>query len=169
MVRIFFTLLLITIAINSNAQPIEKRYSSYLSEQGTINFLRPKKLDNTANVDKFVFDMTYISRKDSVTINCSLTIKSGGIAKELSINSGDKIIPGNAIHTLFRDVVKRGYTIRVTSRFSKKEIEECFKNSAPMVFNVTLTDGVICKATYKPSQWKKESLQVTRILETTTY
>lgn len=169
MTKYIFTLLLLTISISCKAQSIEKRYSSYLSEKGTINFFRPKKLDKKINVDKFVFDMTYVANNDSAIINCSLNIKSGGVAKELNFISDNRNIEGDAITTLYRDVLKNGYTIRVSSRFPIKVIKEVFSNNSPLIFSVTLTDGINCKATYKPSEWKKERLQITRILESINY
>ena len=169
MIRTIFTLLLITIALNCGAQRIEKRYSSYLSEKGTINFFRPKKLDKKVNADKFIFDMTYISKHDSITINCLVATNSGGVAKEFNLKSGERNISGEAVSTLFRDVVKNGFAIRITSRFLIKDIKESFYNQKPLIFNITLTDGTTCMATYKPSKWKKESLQITRILESINY
>ena len=165
MTRHILTLLFLTIALTCSAQSIEKRYRSYLSERGTINFFRPKKLDVKANVDKFIFDMTYVSRQDSIIINSSLSIKDEGVLSQFKLKSGEKEIPGEAVTMLYRDVTKQGYTIRISSRFLIKDIEECFSSNSPLIFTIVLTDGTVCTATYKPSQWKQERLQVTRILQ----
>lgn len=165
MARIVFILLIFFISIICNAQSIEKRYSSHLSNAGVINFFHPKKLKKNTNVDMFVFDMTYISHNDSVTLNCSFRIRNKYNIKLLNLKSGNNKIHSNDLFILYREVKKHGYEIRVTSRFSFNEIKNVFKEHIPPVFEIILNDGSYCMASYRKSAWEKESFNVTKILE----
>jgi len=169
MARYILILLCLAVSLMCTARSIEKRYSSYISEKGTIYFFRPKKLAKNTNIGKFNFDMTYVSHKDSVIVNCSVNIKNSEKVSHLELKSGDKTIPGDAVYIIFRNVIKNGYVVRVSSRFLLKDIEECFSNSNPLIFHIMSTDGQEYEATYTSSQWKEESEQVTRILNSINY
>lgn len=164
MVRYILTLLCLSVSLMSTARSIEKRYSSYLSEKGTINFFRPQKLKNNTNMGKFKFDMTYISHKDSVIVNCTLNVMSGELISNLELKNGEKKKSGENVFVIFRNVIKDGFQVRVSSRFLFTDIQECFNNQTPLVFCFQMKDGTTCTASYTPSQWKKERQQVSRIL-----
>lgn len=162
--------MLFSISALCNAQSIEKRYSSYLSYTGVINFFQPKKLKKNTNIDMFVFDMTYISYSDSVTLNCTYRISNGNNIKSLNLkSSNNNIIDGNDLSVIYREVRKHGYEVRVTSRFAFNDIKTVFNNHTPLAFEIVLNDGSSCIASYRKSSWKKESFNVTRILESINY
>lgn len=169
MIRRIFFLLCISFSLACFAQSIEKRYSSYISEKGTINFFRPKKLKINKNMGEFLFDMTYVSNTDSVTINCSINITSTEMVSSAELRNGDKRKSGENVYAIYRNVTKKGYLIRLSARYTLNDIRECFSNSTPLVFYFQLKDGTTCSASYTPSQWKKDSSQVTRILSSLNY
>ena len=169
MIRHIFFLLCILFSLTCAAQSIEKRYSSYISEKGTINFFRPKKLKNNKNMGEFLFDMTYVSNTDSVTINCSINITNGEMVSSAELRNGDKRKSGENVYAIYRNVTKKGYLIRLSARYTLNDIRECFSNGAPLVFYFQLKDGTTCSASYTPSQWKRDSSQVTRILSSLNY
>lgn len=158
-------LFLFVIAASCHAQSANKRYRSYLSERGTVNFIRPFKLGNKNNIDLFEFDMTYVSYSDSITINCTLKTKRPNIVRALELRTGCHEVIDNDVYLLYRDVLKDGYEMRITSRFSFDDIKRIYKSTSPCVFKVIFNDGSWGTATYSKSKWKSEHLNMTRILE----
>ena len=151
------------------AQSLDKRYTSHLSNNGIIGFIRPKQLSVTTNLDKFEYDMTYVSGQDSITINCSLYVKNEALVKELNIKSGERELKGEKVAVIYRDITPKGYVLRVTTRFSFNDVKTCFENSTPFEFYAMMTDGSQCTATYRTSKWQKEQQMVTRIFKTLNY
>lgn len=165
MVKNYIIFILFFIGTICHAQSIGKRYRSHLSECGTINFFRPIKLNDKTNTDLFVFDMTYISHSDSVTVCCSIRTKHPNTVKSLELINSDQDIASNNVSVLYCDVLKRGYEIRITSRFSFNDIQHIYKESIPLMFKIIFNDDSSCTATYSRSKWEKESQNITRILE----
>ncbi len=81
------------------------------------------------------------------------------------MKNANKSYLGKSVSMLYRDVMKNGYLLRITSKFSILDITEMFQSSTPLIFEFTLTDGTRCILTYSESQWKKESHDVSRIIE----
>lgn len=169
MTRIHFILLFLLISALCNAQAIEKRYSSHLSNTGIVNFFLPKKLKKNTNIDMFRFDMTYISYSDSVTLNCTYRIRNRNNIKTFNLKSNNNSIHGEDFSVIYREVRKHGYEVRVTSRFSFNDIKNVFNNHTPLHFEIVLNDNSSYMASYRKSAWKKESFNVTRILESINY
>lgn len=165
MIRTSLLILFFAVCGVCSGQPINKRYSTYLSSNGTIYFFNPKKLIKRVNADRFTYDMTYISHGDSVTVNCSVEVKENSMIKQMVMKNANKSYLGKSVSMLYRDVMKNGYLLRITSKFSILDITEMFQSSTPLIFEFTLTDGTRCILTYSESQWKKESHDVSRIIE----
>ena len=169
MIRLIALLLLFFVNLSMTAQSFDKRYTSHLSNNGIISFIRPKQLSVKTNLDKFEYDMTYLSGHDSITINCSLYVKNEALVKELNIKSGERELKGEKVAVIYRDVTTKGYVLRVTSRFPFSDIKTCFENSTPFEFYAVMTDGSQCTATYRASKWEKEQQMITRIFKTINY
>lgn len=162
----FFTLLLFVLfAVSCPAQSIDKRYRSTITQKGTLHFFRPMKLTKVENMDKFVYDMTYISNTDSVTLNFTIEIKNPQMIEKVELQADGVIATENTPKMLYRDVLSSTYVERISVRLPYKDIEQAFKSETPLSFLTTLSDGTICKATYPKSKWKKENANITRILQ----
>ncbi|MDO4949874.1 MAG: hypothetical protein Q4E55_06900 [Bacteroidales bacterium] len=116
-------------------------------------------------MNKFVYDMTYISNTDSVTLNFTSEIIDFQNIEKVALQTDRVIATENAPKMLYRDVLKTSYEIRITVGVPYKDIEQAFKSDTPLSFFITLSDGTICKATYSKSKWKKEHVNITRILQ----
>lgn len=162
--KVAILILLITILITGNAQSIEKRYATHLGSGGISYFFRPKKLNVITNVDKFIYDATYLVHSDSITINCTLHVKTDGLINGLKLVSGNKNIQGERVAMLYREVTKHGYRIRITSHFLFSDFANCFKEQRPLVFYITSNDGSFSTATYKRGMWEKERRNMSRII-----
>ena len=108
MIRNLLSILLILVAFSCEAQSVSKRYSNFLTNKGTIYFFRPAKLDKLNGMDNFTFDMTYLTKKDSVTINCSIDIRDADPVNLIKIQNGIHEITGEGTYMIFRDVIKKG-------------------------------------------------------------
>ena len=163
-VRITLFLISLLVSLICPAQSIEKRYSSYVSERGIVNFFRPKKLNDNTNMGGFEFDMTYVSHRDSVTVNCSINVRNSEPVVYAELRNGEEKRAGENVYVIYRDITKKGYLVRLSTSYPLKDIQECFSNRNPLVFCFRMKDGTTCSASYTPLQWKKDSYLVSRIL-----
>lgn len=168
--RILFVLLLFSYIFSIKAQTISSRYRSHLSNGGTTYFFCPKKLRHTKNIDRFTFDMTYHTSSDSLLLNFSFVSPTPVNIKSLSLRNGkEQTHEGKKLSVLYRDIRKKSYEIRATSQFSLAEIEQIFSIKDKLSFEILLSNGVCCYATYSPSKWKKERRQITQIINLINY
>ena len=163
----YFTLLLFffLFVVSSTAQSIDKRYRSTITQTGTLHFFRPMKLTRIENMKSFVYDMTYLSKTDSVTLNFTLEIINSQNVEKVVLQTDGVIAIENAPKMLYRDVLKSSYKVRISVGVPYKDIERIFKSETPLSFFITLSDGTVCKATYSKSKWRKEHVNITRILQ----
>lgn len=115
-------------------------------------------------MDAFSFDMSYLSKSDTVIVNCSLTVPEENIVKGVSLKNDIQEVACYDVRMLYRDVTKNGYVLRVTSKFPYSSIKSFFSNASPLKFCFLLKDDSHCIATYKESKWKKEQYQITKII-----
>lgn len=151
------------------AQSLNSRYRSHIGSNGTTYFFCPKKISPQKGIDRFVYDMTYLSSTDSVTLNFTFIAKKPDSVRSVILKNGENQIKANYLSTLYRDVLKNGYEIRTTSKFSFDEIQKVFNDELPLVFLITLNNGDIITAKYGKSQWKKETKIIPLILNSITY
>lgn len=158
-------LLLLIFAPNASSQAIDNRYISHLSNEGITYFFCPKHLRHTQNIEDFTFDMTYHTRSDSVTLNFSFVAKEPVSVKSFFLQSGPtERYEGKCVATLFRDVKKKKYEIRTTSKFSLEDIQYVYSKKAPLLFEMNLNNGITGSATYGQSQWNRECRQIIHII-----
>lgn len=154
----------------AQAQTAGNRYRSHLSNGGITYFFCPRHLKSTKNIEKFTFDMTYHTSSDSVTLNFTFMSEKPVNVRTLTVtNEGIMTYEGKQIATLFRDIIGKKYEIRTTSRFSLADIRQMFSRQETLSFDMSLSDGTACRATYKHSQWTKECRQITQIINLINY
>ncbi len=155
MKRIISLIFLVFVSVHLFAQSVEDRYFSRMTQDGTLYFIVPKKLGKCSGIKKFEYDMTYLSWSDSVTVNFTFRSKSVACPSELKIESCENLYLCSNYSLLFTDIVKDGYEIRVTSKFSVDEIERVLKCSESPVF-MFKQDGVLRTAEYSKGAWDKD-------------
>ena len=100
--------------------------------------------------------MTYPDWTDSIIVNFSMYCNIPDVPQKLSIRSGDKVYVCHDFSSLYVDILKDGYEIRITSRFAKDDIVSLLQQSEyPMVFEME-TKGINIYAKYKGSAWRKD-------------
>ena len=163
MSRKLLALVLAFATLIANAKSIEQRYSSYLSDEGMVLFIRPAKLSQHTDLSGFTYDMTYTAGQDSITINCTVDMNGNEDITQFIIHNESKKIVCESVSTLYRDLKKKGYSVRITSKFPIKDIKEIFADGTPATFTFVTTDKKSCSASYKNGQWTKERNDITRI------
>lgn len=106
--------------------------------------------------------MTYLSWTDSVTVNITFRSKSVACPSELVIESCGCLCRCSSCSMLFTDIVKGGYEIRLTSKFSVGEIERVLECPDSPTFTFK-QNGVLCSAEYSKGAWKKDRKKLTDI------
>ncbi len=161
--RIITFVLLSVMCLQLEAQSINNRYRSHIGNGGTTYFFVPKKLSKKTGVDKFVYDMTYLSATDSVTLNFTIVVEDPIKVESLILKNNGEGVETSCISMIYTDVLDDGYEIRTTTMFALSELRKVFSEEFPLVFEMKLSNGEIVTATYKTSQWKKENEIITRI------
>lgn len=159
---IFFILFIIT-TFDCGAQSAHNRYSSRLTPDGMCYFFRQIEISKLEGISKFEYDMTYLDRNDSVTVNFTIHSPAPNSPKVTHIKSGNNTFTCEKTERYFVDITKKGYVIRSSAKFHKNEIDKIvFCTSAPVFyFKLGAADA---SATYTESAWKKDSKKLQNIL-----
>lgn len=145
-----------------HAQSAGNRYVSRMTQDGTLFFINPQKLNDLSGIKKFEYDMTMLSWTDSITVNFTFESDKMTLPSEVMLRSGTKTYECNNYSSLFIDIKKNHFEIRITSKFLNKDIEEIISRTDPLSF-VIKQDGVTETASYNPKKWRKESKMLTDI------
>lgn len=164
MARYILYLFSLLISLPVYAQSAQGRYASRMTPDGTILFIMPQKLSKTDGIKNFEYDMTLLSWTDSVTVNFTFQSPAMGLPESLNISNARQDVKCTDYSLLYMDITKRGYEIRVTSRFSATDIKELFNEATPPVFHF-VQGGQECSATYKEGAWKKDRKKINDIYQ----
>lgn len=100
--------------------------------------------------------MTYPDWTDSITVNFSLYADAPDVPKKIALVGGDKRYECDDFRSLYVDIIKNGYEIRITSKFAKNDILALLQQTDyPLAFYIE-TKGRRIYATYKVSAWRKD-------------
>lgn len=156
-------LFFITVAIDSSAQTIRQRYSSRLTQDGICYFFRKVELSKLENIDKFVYDMTYLDWNDSVAINFTIHSSIPNAPKVTNIKSGENSFICDKTERYFVDVTNNGYIIRSSAKYHKNDLDKIVFSKDKPIFCFQL-GNTEASATYSDSAWKKDSKKLQSIL-----
>lgn len=150
--NLFIFLLILTAAV---LPATAQRYASRMTVDGTIYFIDPIKLKQLENIKKFEYDVTLLSWTDSVTVNFTFESERMTKPESLKLISCGKTFECKDFSTLFIDLKKKHYEVRITSKFPSEALKEIFEceNSPTFVFT---QDNITEKASYKSGSWKKD-------------
>ncbi len=109
--------------------------------------------------------MTYIGKTDSVTVNFTIGVDALTNVDGIVISADGIVVAGNSEKCIYRDVLKSCYEIRTSSRISFNDMERIYSSNTPAVFNIMLSNGDKCYATYSRSKWEKECFVINRIVQ----
>lgn len=138
-----------------NAQSAEGRYSSRMTQDGFIFFANPQRLKELNNIKRFEYDMTMLTWTDSITVNFTFESTSMVMPHDLRIKYDGGVVKCDAYSSLFTDIKKDYYEIRITSRYSTSDIERILKSEKSPCFCFSQGD-MEESAAYNPGAWKKD-------------
>lgn len=163
MKRILFILLVVTSCSMAFSQSAEGRYNSRMTRDGMLFFVMPERLKDTSGLKKFEYDMTLLTWTDYVTVNYTFESTSLSMPKDFVIKSGKDEFVCTSYSSLFIDIKKNRYEIRITSKFSIGDIEQIMHNIDPPRFEFK-QDGMEKWASYTKKSWKKDQKKLIDIL-----
>lgn len=148
-----------------NAQKINKKYSSYSNEAGTVYFVHPQKGFKSTELPKDLeYDLTYVSTTDSVTFNCTYFSKENAIKADsmaLVSSTGNRI--SSSTEMFFMDTYKGNqWRNRASSKFIATDIVPFYNSQTP--FQVIVYSGSK-QYTFimKQGEWNKQMPIVKKI------
>lgn len=161
--RIIIAVLVSALALGASAQSAQNRYVSRMTQDGTLFFISPKKLNRSEGVKKFEYDMTWLSWSDSATVNWTFRSESMDLPREFAIQTCDTVFVCTSYSPLYQDIIRSGYETRITSKFSLSQIERMIQcpTSPEFVFK---QDGVTKTASFSEGTWRKERKMLSDIL-----
>lgn len=162
---LFFIILSVSEILGQSAQG---RYSSRMTVDGTIFFIEPCKLKELDNIRKFEYDMTLLSWTDSVTVNFTFETNIMSMPHDLRISSNQKEYICKDFSSLFIDIKKNHYEIRITSQFSVDEVSQILNSEDSPTFVFT-QDDVTNRASYTKRSWKKDRNKLLSIFKLYSY
>ncbi len=162
---LFFIILFVSEILGQSAQG---RYSSRMTVDGTIFFIMPCKLKELDNIRKFEYDMTLLSWTDSVTVNFTFESNIMSMPHDLRISSNQKEYICKDFSSLFIDIKKNHYEIRITSKFSVDELSQILNSEDSPTFVFT-QENVTNMASYTKRSWKKDRNKLLSIFKLYSY
>lgn len=155
MKRLTLLSLLMAFMSMAYAQSADGRYTSRMTQDGTLIFINPKKINKLHNIRHFDYDMTLLSWTDSTTINFTFETDIMQLPEDFTIVSGEDVFTCKNYSPLFIDIKKKHYEIRITSKFPNNEISKIFESEKPPIFSFT-QKGIAESATYSENAWRKD-------------
>lgn len=146
------------------AQSAHKRYTARMTQDGMCYFFSAADLKDTKGISHFDYDITYLDWQDSITINYTAYTMSSAIPTELSMTNGTDSYVCKDYKHLYVEFRKKGYEVRMTSRYALKDFECLLDQDSPLSF--TFKQGSERKsASYKQKAWQRERKMLKQILQ----
>jgi len=145
------------------AQKISKYYSSSIQENGILYFIEGREGFKTDKKDKFLYDLTYLSTNDSLTLN--FTIYNAEVLRVEQMElKGSSIHTSSPVSKIFVKDDGKGWEHRYTSTFSFKDLQEFYSSETAMFIIQTKKHGQILLQP-KARKWKKQASIFSRIFQ----
>lgn len=166
--RIFILMIMLATGIAStSAQSVSNRLNPFSTKKGDAYFIGNKKLsERSKDIKRFVFDMTYVSHCDSLTMNFTVVSPNREDISRLSVSNGTFTTEASDVKLLYHETKGSNFVVRTTAQVSYKDIKKLYTSDTPVVFTFTDTEGRTNTATYSTGDWKKEKAVFEKIFYT---
>ena len=158
-------LVIFTTSFTVSGQKISKYYTAALIDSGTLYFIFPLDdfLDDVSK-NRLIFDISYLSSRDSATVNFSYFLSSAHPAKALTFKAGDRVTECTPMK-LFMDVENhQKWHHRFTTTIHLSDLEQFFQSVMPPEI-IIATDDSLYTYRIKKHHWKKQGSIVMSILQ----
>ena len=159
---ILLLLLLLSTLTNVVAQPNSSRCVTFLGADGQGTFFKPHKVPSDNKDVRFEYDMTYIEKKDSITLNFSFITKDMKEVESMHIQGDGKTLKPLYQQRLFIELLGEKFITRIHTVFNFNKLRDLLSNSNSVSFIVVTKDKTYTN-TYKKSDWKKERIVFNKI------
>lgn len=151
------TIIFLLVCTGIHADSADKRLHSFISEGEVVYFVMEKSLNKfEGDISKFLFDVTYPSSKDSVTVNFTIVSKNPSDVSAVTFSNEEKIVAATDVELLFHEIKGKKYTIRTTAKIAYADFKALMSSDHPLRIGIKQGDAVSHIATYSNSQWEKE-------------
>jgi hypothetical protein len=161
-----FTIVAIFYSLNSFSQNISKYYNSVIQQNGTLYFILPQEGFNNNSAD-FIYDLTYLTSLDSVTLNFSIITEKVIEADSIRLISDSVSIPVH-VTRLFVEPRKSKWHARYTSKILFSSLDSFYSGKTPPVISV-FTGKEKIELNIQPGKWNKLSGITHRIFDLINY
>ena len=167
---VLFTLLLATV-FSASAQNLRKKYTSTTGEQGSVYFIYPQDgftCGELGSNKELVYDITYVTFKDSVTYNFTYRNKQANPVDSVQLR-----LPSGRTETivherLFVEPVKSHWAHRISLYIPKPCFRELYASEQP--YEVLLyTPAGVFNYTIRQNKWNEQRNIVNGVLQVIDY
>lgn len=156
-------LFFITICNITNAQKISKYYTSSMQENGVLYFIEPKqKFKNKTERCKLYYDLTYLTTKDSISLNFTYYDNALRVIDSISFIQNNKQISSNA-EKIFIETDKKLWQHRYAAKFSFNDLNSIFQQETATTILIYY-ENETTQLEIKNSSWKRQSEIMSKIL-----
>ncbi len=162
MKKFIVLLLLQGLCLTMAAGNIGKLYKSALSEKGMLFFLYEQKMPKCAHGESLkplLFDVTYVTGNDTVSIKTTVKSKTAYKGTEVTITSGDGEKMSVPTEVIYRDIIKKGFINRIEIKIPLKEYRKLYNSALPY----SIDYGEQNSFQFNAKQWKKHQNEVNTI------
>ncbi|HLU51121.1 MAG TPA: hypothetical protein VKZ42_03085 [Flavobacteriaceae bacterium] len=159
--HLIVSLLLLVSSING--QNISKYYTSSLQEKGTLYFILPQMgFENSNNKNKLIYDITYRTKNDTVTLNFSYFDKLDITLDSIALVNVNQEL-SSSLEKLYIETKKSKWHYRYSSQFLFADINTFFNQPGPPKIILYNRQGTV-ELNIKTKTWKKQSSLIKKIL-----
>lgn len=168
MKQLFLFLALLTALIPElRAQDVRKRYTSLITENGSLYFVYPRKLAATGNPGgkkSLPLDLTYLTSADSVFFTVSLCIPGSRSVDSVRVESAAGIQISAVPERIYVDARRSGYEHRLRFGIPFRQAHRIYEEASPYVLHFATAGGVYSYA-FTTKVWSRERTVIGRIFE----
>lgn len=162
---IVFLIFSLSAPFSVTGQKLTRYYTAALLDSGTLYFIFPlDDFQEKVTKSRLIFDISYLSSRDSATVNFSYFLPSARPADSLTFQSPDKVT--NCPSTkLFMDIEnQQKWHHRFTCTIHLKDLALFFQSVVPPEIIIATNEG---RHVYriKKSQWKKQGNIISTVFQ----
>lgn len=162
---LFFSLVFLGLSIPSNAQKISKYFTSSIQENGILYFIKPiKGFKSSSDHKTFTYDITYLTSKDSVTLNFLLKDKDLISPKILIFKLFNDSIQ-SSLKKIFVEAHKSKWLYRYSATFSVKDMQKFYASKVPPTLKIITQKQEKIILDHDHVKWKKQSSILSKIFQ----
>lgn len=157
-----FLFIFLSISVFTTAENINKRYIMSQSESGTLFFILPQKVPSVASKLKSIsIDITYLTSRDSVTINATLITKQKISLDSLGFYSFLNTI--NKPQLIYVQKKSNNWIYRFGVKLPYSFLRRAYEDKTPFKLVLYSLNSQFCFQ-YTESKWKRNKKWMNEVL-----